>query len=87
MSERWEASYETLLKEALPRLAGQDAVDAGVSLKSVGLDSLTMVEVLVRVENEYGISIPDEDLVPGVFATPATLWELIERYRGDKAVA
>ncbi|GGL05699.1 acyl carrier protein [Streptomyces flaveus] len=87
MSERWDESYESLLKEVLPRLAEQDAVQPDAGLKSVGLDSLAMVEVLIRVENTYGISIPDEDLLPGVFDTPATLWALIERCRATQAAA
>ncbi|MFC3575134.1 phosphopantetheine-binding protein [Streptomyces yaanensis] len=81
MSEQWDASYENLLKEVLPRLAEQDTVLPDTSLKSVGLDSLAMVEVLIRIEHEYALDIPDEDLVPGVFATPATLWTLIQRSR------
>ncbi|OIJ96836.1 acyl carrier protein [Streptomyces monashensis] len=87
MSNRWDTAYEDVLKEALPRLAEKGEVGADTSLKAVGLDSLAMVELLIRVESEYGIGIPDEDLVPGVFDTPGTLWTLIERCRDEQTAA
>ncbi|MET7479231.1 phosphopantetheine-binding protein [Streptomyces sp. NPDC005648] len=87
MSEHWDESYEELLKDALPRLAEQGEVRADVRLKPVGLDSLATVEVLIRLENSYGIKIPDEELTPGVFDTPATLWALVERCRGGRTAA
>ncbi|GGO51203.1 hypothetical protein GCM10012287_32680 [Streptomyces daqingensis] len=85
MTDRcWDASYEKLLRGALPRLAEKETVSPDTSLKSVGLDSLAMVEVLALVENEYGITIPDEELSAGVFDTPGTLWTLVSALREQR---
>ncbi|WP_367045398.1 phosphopantetheine-binding protein [Streptomyces sp. Je 1-332] len=81
MSVPWDATYEELLGQALPRIAEQGSLTPDVGLKAVGLDSLAMVEVLIQLEGAYGISIPDDDLAPGVFDTPASLWELVVAVR------
>ncbi|WP_235981193.1 acyl carrier protein [Streptomyces albidus (ex Kaewkla and Franco 2022)] len=83
-TDQWDASYEELLRGALPRLAEKETVSPDTSLKAVGLDSLAMVEVLALVENEYGITIPDDELVAGVFDTPGTLWTLVSALREQR---
>ncbi|GAA3126939.1 acyl carrier protein [Streptomyces rectiviolaceus] len=81
MSVPWDPTYEELLGQALPRIAEQGGLTPDIGLKAVGLDSLAMVEVLIQLEGAYGISIPDDDLAPGVFDTPASLWELVTAVR------
>ncbi|GLF95634.1 phosphopantetheine-binding protein [Streptomyces yaizuensis] len=77
----WDEEYEELLYEVLPRLRAKGPLTDGTSLKAAGLDSLAMVEVLVRVESAYGIAIPDSDLVAATFATPASLWRVVSALR------
>ncbi|MEO3977547.1 phosphopantetheine-binding protein [Streptomyces sp. CAU 1734] len=77
----WDRAYESLLHEVLPRLSAKGPLRPDSSLKAAGLDSLAMVEVLVRVEAEYGIGIPDSDLVAATFATPASLWQVVSALR------
>ncbi|MET9850549.1 phosphopantetheine-binding protein [Streptomyces ossamyceticus] len=77
----WDATFEALLLEALPRLAAKGELRADSSLKAAGLDSLAMVEVLVRVEETYGIAVPDSELMADTFATPASLWRVVAALR------
>ncbi|MCL6732890.1 phosphopantetheine-binding protein [Streptomyces neyagawaensis] len=77
----WDATFEALLLEALPRLAAKGELQADSSLKAAGLDSLAMVEVLVRVEETYGIAVPDSELMADTFATPASLWRVVAALR------
>ncbi|MFI2378454.1 phosphopantetheine-binding protein [Streptomyces sp. NPDC018964] len=77
----WDETYEALLHGALPRLAAKGPLRPDTSLKAAGLDSLAMVEVLVRVEEAYGISVPDDQLVADTFATPAALWGVVSALR------
>ncbi|MCM2391782.1 phosphopantetheine-binding protein [Streptomyces albipurpureus] len=77
----WDQEYEELLHDVLPRLAAKGPLRSDSSLKAAGLDSMAMVEVLVRVESAYGISIPDSELVPATFATPASLWHVVSSLR------
>ncbi|MGY4964521.1 phosphopantetheine-binding protein [Streptomyces sp. 900105245] len=77
----WDKAYEELLLELLPRLASQGPLRPDSSLKAAGLDSLAMVETLVRVEQTYGIAVPDSELVADTFATPAALWRVVSALR------
>ncbi|MFE5856018.1 phosphopantetheine-binding protein [Streptomyces sp. NPDC056500] len=77
----WDEEYESVLHDVLPRLAAKGPLLPDSSLKAAGLDSMAMVEVLVRVESAYGISIPDSELVAATFATPASLWRVVSTLR------
>lgn len=77
----WDKAYEEILLDLLPRLAAKGPLRADSSLKAAGLDSLAMVETLVRVEQTYHIAIPDSELVADTFATPATLWRVVSALR------
>ena len=44
-----------------------------------------MVEVLVRVEETYGIAVPDSELMADTFATPASLWRVVSALREQAA--
>ncbi|MBB1253125.1 type III PLP-dependent enzyme [Streptomyces sp. OF3] len=75
----WNADYVTVLRSVLPRL-GED-VGPDTSLRAAGLDSLALVELLVRLEEAYAVAIPDDDLGPESFATAGSLWSVVESVR------
>ncbi|EWC64303.1 Diaminopimelate decarboxylase [Actinokineospora spheciospongiae] len=77
MSVQWDAEFEKQLREALPRLGGDGPVSPEASLRAAGLDSLATVELLVKLEEAYGVQIPDEVLTPAAFASPGSLWEAV----------
>ncbi len=44
-------------------------VQADSDLKKVGIDSFSTVEIILFIERRFGVSIPDEKLVPDNFKT------------------
>jgi acyl carrier protein len=50
-------------------LAAAVQVDAETNLKQVGIDSFSTVEIILFIERRFGVSIPDEKLVPDNFKT------------------
>ena len=50
-------------------LAAGMQVDAATDLKHVGIDSFSTVEIILFIERKFGVSIPDEKLVPENFRT------------------
>ena len=50
-----------MLPEALNKSAEKITMDSNV-IEDLGADSLDMVELLSRLEDEEGITIPEEDL-------------------------
>lgn len=50
-------------------------------LTSGMLDSLTILRIVARVEQEEGVSFPEAAVVAASFRTPATLWTVVEQLR------
>jgi acyl carrier protein len=48
-------------------------IDANTNLKQVGIDSFSTVEIILFIERRFGVSIPDEKLVPDNFKTIQSL--------------
>ena len=71
------------LKEKIIALAldttGAELCEAE-SLKERGIDSLTLVALVVAIEEEFGFSFSDDDLQPENLQTLAALISLTEKY-------
>lgn len=67
-------------------LSADVKVDAATDLKQLGIDSFSIVEIILFIERFYGISIPDEKLIPDNFKTlqalSATVQELLSQTEG-----
>jgi acyl carrier protein len=48
----------------------------------LGLDSIDALELVVGLEQEFGISIPDEDVGKEAFASVEALCSYVEEHRG-----
>lgn len=79
----WDEQFDQLLRQVLPFLPADGELRGDLELAEAGLDSLTIVELLVALEQAYGIVIPDELLSMDKFATPMTLWEAISTLRDE----
>jgi acyl carrier protein len=55
------------------------AVD--IALKDYGLDSAATIDLLLDLEDTYGITMPDEYLSEETFATLSSLWHAVSQLR------
>ena len=46
------------------------------------LDSMAVLELILALEQRFGITVPEEDVSAEAFATLGSLTELVERARG-----
>lgn len=61
------------------------AVDDDTDLLGLGLvDSLGLARLVAHLEEEVGVTVADDDLVPENFATLARLLAFVERKRGAR---
>ena len=81
MNTSWDETFEGLLREALRFLPDDASLQPDMSTSDAGLDSLGIVHLLMVVEEQYDISIPDELLRWETFATPGALWAAISGLR------
>lgn len=55
-------------------------IDSEESLKKIGLNSITLVNIVLEMEKKFGIEILDEDLVGTNFRTIADIERLLKKY-------
>lgn len=83
--EMADERFLALLRTLLPDLPEDDAEARSRALRDYGLDSLATVELLVNLEDEFGIEFPDDKLTPSTFVTAAALWDVVRDLRADGA--
>ncbi|MBY8848280.1 phosphopantetheine-binding protein [Saccharothrix longispora] len=71
------ADFERLIRDVLPGVP--PSLDPDTDLRAAGLDSMATVELLLRVEEAFGVDVPDSELTAATFATPGALWTVVER--------
>lgn len=64
-------------------LAEAVQIDATTNLKQAGIDSFSTVEIILFIERRFGISIPDEKLLPENFKTLQTLAAIVQELMPD----
>ena len=52
-------------------------IDPDLSLASLGVDSLDIIELVVQLEGQFDVEIPPDRVTPETFATPASIWRLL----------
>ena len=71
-----------LLRRHAPGLPAFDAEAGVASLPEAGLASMAAVKLMLDLEAEFGIAIPDAELTPANFATLDAIVALVQRLRG-----
>jgi acyl carrier protein len=75
----WDEQFERLLRSQLPFLEADEALAGDLNLREFGLDSLGVVDLLVSLEQAYGIRLLADDLTMDTFAEPSVLWAILSR--------
>ena len=83
-----EASVEDRLKNLIARRLflkiAPEAIDVNKSLMDAyGVDSVSLLELVVGVEEEFGVTIPDEEFSIKHFETVAALAAFVRGKLGD----
>jgi len=73
-----------ILKEHLGLMEGQVIPEAGL-IRDLGADSLDRLELMMKIEEEYGIWIEDEEAEN--LSTPKDLYNLVRKKVGDTELA
>jgi acyl carrier protein len=68
--------FEQLLKPHLP-FAADRLLEADDDLAGLGLDSMSIVQLLADIEDSYGLELPDDILNEATFATVGSLWQVL----------
>lgn len=50
-------------------LSADVKINASTNLQQAGIDSFSIVEIILFIERQYGVMIPDDKLIPDNFKT------------------
>ena len=68
--------FQDLLRSHLP-YADAGELSASDPLAALGLDSMSIVAMLVAIEDDYDIELPDELIDEDTFETVGSLWQAV----------
>lgn len=78
-------NLEEKIREILFELSGMEITDNNASLQvDLALDSLTMVMLLIEIEEEFGIELEESDMNPFELNTVQDIIDLVSKYLGDE---
>ena len=73
---------EELLKFISENLVAQGVnVSQDTSFESLGLDSFSLIEIILFIERKFGIALPDKELNKENLYSVKTLATCVEKYR------
>ena len=78
-----DARFTELLTPYLPYL-GDRELTADTPLREYGLDSMQAIELMLSVEDTYGVELPDEQLTEETFSTAGKLWDALSGQLGGQ---
>lgn len=67
------STLKELVVEHIAALDSVDQVDEQSDLAALGLDSMSALNLLMDMEDEFNVEFPEEYLTAEVFQSPATL--------------
>jgi len=70
-----------LVRDLLAKRSVNRPVGSDEDLTEAGLTSLDLVNLMLAVETEFGLKIPDQDMTPANFRTIARIHRLVGALR------
>ena len=71
-----------VVRNHLSFLRAEDPLPPDKSLRELGLDSLAAIDLLLDLEQTFGVVFPDEELTEETFRTAANIAAAVERLNG-----
>ncbi|MFD2467925.1 phosphopantetheine-binding protein [Amycolatopsis silviterrae] len=59
------------------RFRGDRVLERASVLRELGLNSMQSIELLFAIEDEFGVTLPDEQMNEKTFATAGSLWDVV----------
>lgn len=67
--------FQQLVRSRCRFLDPSGPFDPDTPLSALGVGSLEIVELIVDIEDDYGIEVPLELLTPEMFTSASTIWQ------------
>jgi acyl carrier protein len=80
-TDAWDGQFEAILRAHLPALSLAQPLDPDDPLRDLGLDSVGTLEILLALEDLYGVEIREESIGHDSFASAGHLWSAVRDWR------
>ncbi len=78
-------NIEEKVKSILSELSGEEEITNEATLQGdLALDSLSMVTLLVEIEDAFEIQLDEADMNPFDFETVQSVVDMVTKYKGDE---
>ena len=77
-----ETQFLELIRAHLKYLPAGKQLEPDQNLKALGLDSMAAVDLLLDLEDNYSVTLPDQFLTQETFATAQSLWAAVQQVQG-----
>jgi len=77
-----QVSVKELLSDLSIDWDSSPEIDNDTDLRNFGLNSITSIELIVKLEDEYEIAISDDDLIIDNVCTVNRIVQLLSKYAG-----
>lgn len=71
--------FIAIVRRHLPQLGAAEELAPSAGLFELGLDSLAMVRLLMALEDELCVTLPESSLTPETFTDTASLWRVVSQ--------
>jgi acyl carrier protein len=78
MESEGKYRYSKVLERHLSRTHPDEPIDGDRSFLYYGVDSATVILLLLDVEQEFSVTFPDDVLTAETFFSPKTLWDALQ---------
>ncbi len=77
----WSEEYENLLRRHITSVGVAESLPAEVPFVELGIDSPSIISLLVEAEEIFEVTIPDDELNGETFHCPLSFWRVLDRVR------
>lgn len=70
----WDREFERILRTFIPSLEPELPLTGDEAMSELGVDSMSVVQLVIALEEAYSVTFPDESLTQDRLNTPLAVW-------------
>ncbi|ADB33186.1 phosphopantetheine-binding protein [Kribbella flavida DSM 17836] len=85
LQQTWPDAFEETVRSLLPAYPAQQPLPPDASFRSVGLDSLGIMTLVMRLQQRFAVRFPPAVVAIANFETPAAAWRTVSAALDDNS--
>ncbi|GAB2605898.1 acyl carrier protein [Kribbella endophytica] len=85
LQQVWPDAFEETVRSLLPAYPAQQPLSPDISFRSIGLDSLGVMALVMRLQQRFGLNFPPAAVALVNFETPAAAWRTVSKAVDDNS--